>query len=126
MVANTGGYVKQWLDEAKEDMDLARHALLLGNLRNAVFLAHLALEKTLKALVFRSTSEPPPRIHNLSELASRTDVLFDEKKMRFLAGMDFYQLAGRYPDARRGGIDPERAMRDFHEAERILEWLIKQ
>ena len=118
--------IRRWREEAEDDMDLGRHALKLGKHRNAVFLAHLALEKVLKALVFRCSGEPPPRIHNLSELASRTSVLLDDKEMRFLGRMNFYQLAGRYPDSQRGGIDPERAIRDFREAVRLFDWLIKQ
>ena len=117
--------VRRWREDAREDMELARDISTREKHRHAMFFAHLALEKALKALVMRATGRPAPKIHNLPELASRTAVSFDEEQMEFLATMNFYQLAGRYLNSRDGRVDPDRAAQNFGQAERLFEWLIR-
>ena len=119
------GLISRWREDAVEDMDLARDILKRGKHRHAMFFAHLALEKALKVLVMRVTKESAPKIHNLPELASRTSISFDEEQMKFLAAMNFYQLAGRYLNSRDGRVDPGRANQNFRKSERMFEWLIK-
>ena len=116
--------VRRWREDAREDMELARDILTRGKHRHAMFFAHLALEKALKALVMRATEETPPKIHNLVTLAERTGVSFGEERTKLLSAMNFYQSAGRYLDSRDAGIDPERATRNFQRSERMFEWLI--
>lgn len=50
-----GEWPRNWLNAAK--------------IRHGLFLAHLALEKTLKAHVCRTTGELAPKTHNLVRLA---------------------------------------------------------
>ena len=116
--------VRRWREDAAEDMQLARDILNKGKHRHAMFFAHLALEKALKALVMRATGKAAPKIHNLPELAARTAVSFDEERMKFLAAMNFYQLAGRYLNSRDGRVDADLATQNFRKAEKLFEWLI--
>ena len=125
MLMDVEDLVRRWREDALEDMDLARDILKRGKHRHAMFFAHLALEKALKALVMRVTKKHAPRIHNLPELASRTSISFDEEQMKLLSAMNFYQLAGRYLDTRDGQVDPERATQNFRKSKRMFEWLIK-
>jgi len=62
--------IEYWRTGAEEDFAAAQSLLEKGHLRHALFFAHLALEKMLKALVTQRTREVPPRIHNLLRLAS--------------------------------------------------------
>ena len=66
--------VRRWREDAAEDIDLARRILEMKKPTRAMFFAHLALEKALKALVIRVTEKTPPKIHNLLILAERADV----------------------------------------------------
>lgn len=91
-----------------------------------MFVAHLALEKALKALVIRATEAMPPRIHNLTSLAEKAGLSLDDETMTFLSAMDHYQMAGRYPDARSPRIERFEAERDLKRAEEIVKWLMSQ
>jgi len=94
--------------DAREELDATQSILETGKARQAMLFAHLALEKALEVLVMRVTKETAPKIHNLPELASRTSISFDEEQMKFLAAMNFYQLAGR--------VDPVRATQNFRKS----------
>ncbi|MBN1592230.1 MAG: HEPN domain-containing protein [Candidatus Coatesbacteria bacterium] len=124
MLKDIENTVRLWREEAVEDMDLARDILARNKYRHAMFFAHLALEKALKALVMRATEKLAPRIHNLVELANKAGLSMDEESMKILAVMNFYQMAGRYLEARRDRVDPQRATENFRRSERIFEWLI--
>jgi HEPN domain-containing protein len=58
-----------WLLMADEDWAAARVVLDADLRRSAVFHVHLAVEKTLKALIWEETGTRPPYWHGLIELA---------------------------------------------------------
>jgi len=65
----------------------------------ALFWAHLVLEKLLKAhWVKDNTGNTPPKIHHLIKLAAQTTIIFTNDELLFLAKMNDLQLEGRYPD----------------------------
>lgn len=113
---------KRWRADGKDDIGLARHLLGIGKHTRAMFFAHLALEKALKALIIRATGGLPPRIHNLLTLADRAGVTLDDNRQRFLSAMNEYQMAGRYLQIEKS-IDPRSAIEDLEAAERVFEWL---
>ena len=102
----------------------------IGQLRaNApwlVFFAHLALEKTLKALVCRATRDLAPRNHALLRLAERTGLTFSEEQSAFLARFDRYQIEGRYPDLLPPAPDIEVANQELQQSKEMFEWLRRQ
>jgi HEPN domain-containing protein len=61
--------VAYWRDGAREDWAVAQDLMAQGRVRHALFCAHLALEKALKAHVCRQTNDLAPRLHNLVRLA---------------------------------------------------------
>ena len=115
-----------WREEAKEDIQVARENYENGRYRFAMFLANLALEKGLKALVVRATRDVPPRIHNLTVLAEKAGLALDEETMTFLSAMDHYQMAGRYFDSRDAVIGGAEAERNLVRTEEMIEWLTSQ
>ena len=66
VVFETDKTIKYWLDSAAYDLDTGR--TLLGSKRfpYALFFAHLALEKVLKALVVKATQQHAPYTHSLT------------------------------------------------------------
>ena len=63
-----------WRTGAQEDMEAAGILSEKERFRHALFFAHLALEKSLKAHVVVHTKRIPPRIHNLMKLAEIADL----------------------------------------------------
>ena len=65
----------------------------------ALFFAHLVLEKLLKAHFVKDNSEnPPPKIHHLVYLISKTKLSFTVEETNFLNLINQFQLEGRYLD----------------------------
>ena len=117
MTVDVGKLVEFWRGNAEEDIQIARENFANRRYSFAMFLAHLSLEKALKALVIRETKTIPPRIHNLTSLAERAGLSLDQETMTFLSAMDNYQMAGRYPEPRSPMISRLDAERDLKRAD---------
>lgn len=74
-MVDIGKQIEHWRAGAGEDWEVARDLVERGKIRHGLFFAHLALEKTLKAHVCRTTNELAPPIHNLVRLAEGADSL---------------------------------------------------
>lgn len=88
-----------WRDTANEDWAAANALLRQGHTRHALFLAHLALEKALKAHYSLRTNDLPPRIHNLVRLALLAELQLSEEQFALWADMNAFNIEVRYPDA---------------------------
>ncbi len=60
MTIDAAKHVAYWRTGAKEDVETARVLLERDKRREALFFAHLALEKALKALVVKATRDLAP------------------------------------------------------------------
>lgn len=94
--------------------------------RHALFLAHLAIEKMLKAHVTRATSSPPPKIHNLNRLAELAQLGLDADRDACLRSLNVYQIEGRYPDSLLTPISGPIAESDMAAAREMVQWLNTQ
>lgn len=66
---------------------------------DALFFAHLMLEKLLKAhWVKDNEGNYPPRTHNLNIIHAQTRVVLTEQQSAFCADMNKFQMESRYPD----------------------------
>jgi HEPN domain-containing protein len=92
-------HIHYWRSGAEEDFEVAGELLARGHSRHALFFAHLALEKLLKALVCRTTNDLAPRTHNLVRLAEGSSLLLESHHTDILADMNAFCFEGRYPDA---------------------------
>jgi HEPN domain-containing protein len=61
----------EWERQARRDLQAAEHLLQGDFAAHATVLAHLAVEKMLKALYRRRTGDGPPVTHDLRVLAGR-------------------------------------------------------
>jgi HEPN domain-containing protein len=118
--------IRYWQTGASEDWQVAVDLINLGRTRHSLFFAHLALEKTLKALVCRATHDLPPRIHPLLRLAERTTLALSEEQRVFLARFDRYQIEGRYPELLPAAPDIKTAREELEQAQEVFEWLSRQ
>jgi HEPN domain-containing protein len=118
--------VEYWMTGSAEDLSAAEVLLDGGHLRHCLFLAHLALEKMLKAHVTRRTRDIPPRNHNLVRLAQLAGLKLDGEQEQFLRRFDAHRLQGRYPDAQQVMIDWARARQQLQKATETVQWLKTQ
>lgn len=95
---NIDKQIAHWRNGAEEDWVVARDLISQNKLRHGLFFAHLALEKTLKALVCKATSELAPPIHNLVRLAERAGLNLPEADRDILAEVNEFNIEGRYPE----------------------------
>jgi HEPN domain-containing protein len=97
-----------------------------GRVRHGLFFAHLALEKSLKAVICERTQDLAPRLHNLSRLAELAVLAPDALKMEVLADMNAVHIEGRYPESLTKPPTKEEALIYLAEAEGIFQWLMNQ
>jgi HEPN domain-containing protein len=116
--------VKHWRDGASEEWSVCQELLEKGRLRHALFFAHLALEKALKARVCERTQDLAPRTHNLVRLAQVAEVEVTEERMRVLAALNEFSQAGRYPDSTSPTPTAELVKQRVDEADEVFRWLM--
>ncbi|MGD1001593.1 MAG: HEPN domain-containing protein [Candidatus Brocadiia bacterium] len=116
--------IDYWKKSSQEDLEAAKTLLEKGHFRHALFFAHLAIEKALKAHVTRKTCEVPPKIHNLTRLAEKAALPLELWQRDFLLAFDAHQLEGRYPDMVSALMDRTEAQAELAKAERGLQWLM--
>jgi HEPN domain-containing protein len=118
--------VAYWREGAGEDWAVAQDLIAQGRVRHALFFAHLALEKALKAHVCRQTNDLAPRMHNLIRLAELGNVRPSQDCEDVLAEMNAFSLEGRYPDM----LMPPPSLAEAHDyltcTEEVLQWLLSR
>jgi HEPN domain-containing protein len=112
-----------WTNGAKEDFAAAQSLLEKGHLRHCLFMAHLALEKILKAHVVSQTKNIPPKIHNLVRLSQIANLKLPPEQEEFLREFGLYQLEGRYPDTEQITFETDFTKREMLKAGEMLIWL---
>ena len=123
-------HIEYWTIGAEKNW-VAVHALFdKGSYPEALFFAHLVLEKLLKAhWVQDSVEDYPPRIHNLVRLSEQTNLNIDVETETFLGTMNFYQMEGRYSDHRvsiYSVATKERTESLLIEVNTLRQWLISK
>ena len=118
--------INYWRDGSTEDLEAADVLLERKKIRHALFFAHLAVEKAIKAHVTRDTSSIPPKTHNLVRLAERTSLKISSHRMRLLRILNVYQSVGRYPEEAQVFISLEIARKDMASARKMVQWLIER
>ncbi len=122
-------HIKYWLDSAEHDLDVAESLFANAKYDWCLFIAHLVLEKTLKALYVKCKTDFPPRTHDLVRLSKYVDLDMDEDTMEFLDSVNTFNISIRYPDDKlrfyrmctRGF-----AAENFARIKEIREWLLQK
>ena len=118
--------VAYWRDSAREDWGVAQDLIAQARVRHALFFAHLALEKALKAHVCRQTNDLAPRMHNLIRLAEIGAVRLSQGYEDVLAEMNAFNLEGRYPDMLMPPPNLAEAQDYLKRSEEVFQWLLSQ
>ena len=92
-------YINYWKETSVMDWSSAEDLFKTKHFVQALFFAHLALEKLCKAAwVKHNEPNHPPRIHNLVYILKQTPLTLNETQLDFLLLFNDFQLEGRYPD----------------------------
>ena len=89
---------EEWLKQSDYDLEVAELMLSGGRNIYAVFMAHLSIEKALKAVYHKKFSEMPPKTHNLMFLLNKNELFPPENVGEFIAELDHASVATRYPE----------------------------
>jgi len=89
---------QEWLTQADYDLLVAKDMFKAGRYIYTVFMCHLAIEKTLKALVTVNTGNTPPKTHNLIRLIKISSHDLTQEQKEFLATINTAAIITRYPE----------------------------
>ena len=123
-------HITYWLESAEHDLDTAESLFQSKKYDWCLFLAHLVLEKSLKAMYAAANENTvPPRIHNLVRLAELSSLGVSEEQRIFLDEVNDFNLEVRYPDYRQEFY--KRCTREYAEPyfdriKEFYEWLKSQ
>lgn len=92
-------HINYWIEQAKDDWEAVHTLLGGGKYLQALFFAHLVIEKLCKAIWIKNNENNiPPKTHNLLFILSQTPVKLTEDQSEFLLTLNRFQLEGRYPE----------------------------
>jgi HEPN domain-containing protein len=95
---NVDEHISYWLDSAEHDLETAESLFTSGKYDWCLFLAHLVLEKALKAVYVRENDNRlPPKTHNLVKLAEETKLELTEEQKFFFDEVSDFNIEVRYP-----------------------------
>lgn len=122
-------HIKYWLDGAAHDLDAAESLFSSGKFDWCLFLGHLVLEKTLKALIVAKTDIKPPKTHNLLKLVELVGLSLSEEQSVFFDEVNDFNLETRYPDYKNAfyrRCTKEFAEPYFSKIKETYQWLLSQ
>jgi HEPN domain-containing protein len=92
-------HIAYWVSQVDADFDCALVLEKAQHFSQALFWAHLTVEKLIKALWVKNNIEnTPPFTHNLLRLVVLTGERFTEVELEYFSEMNVFQIKGRYPD----------------------------
>lgn len=121
--------VAYWLESAKHDLQTAEALYKSKHYDWCLFLAHLVLEKTLKAFYVRDNKQFPPKIHKLDLLAEKTKLKLAEEQLNLLKEINQFNIEARYPDIKFSFYKlctRKFTLNYFNKIKELYQWLIKE
>ncbi len=89
---------KNWIDMADYDIVTAKQMLKTGRYVYVIFMCHLAIEKSLKAIVYEETNKLPPKTHDLIYLLSIGNIKLAGDLLDFIGIINNAAIVTRYPE----------------------------
>jgi len=89
---------QEWSRQAEYDMETAGAMLDSERYIYCVFMCHLSIEKTLKALYTKKLGKNPSKTHSLVYLAQSIHLDLPEQIKEFLEILDDVSVPTRYPE----------------------------
>ena len=123
-------HIQYWIEIANHDREVSQALFKAGHYDWSLFLAHLVVEKWLKALwVKNHKTNEPPRIHRLDLLVEAAGLKTDEPTLLYLRSANQFHREARYPDLNRAfqkKCTKKFAKLHLDRIEEIVKWLKSQ
>ena len=95
-IENIDKIVQHWLDSADKNQETMTHLVDSKDYSWALFLGHLVIEKTLKALYVKKLKQHAVFTHDLLRLANKIDLELSEDFEEWLDKITTFNLNARY------------------------------
>jgi HEPN domain-containing protein len=95
---NAKDIINNWQDESKADLESAIVYIERSRVIHGLFLCHLVIEKSLKAIIVSISGKAAPKSHDIFQLAKNANFTFTDKDSLFINSLIKYKIQGRYPD----------------------------
>jgi HEPN domain-containing protein len=123
-------HINYWIKSSNDDWEAVEFLLKGKKNLQALFFAHLVIEKLCKAVwIKHNSTNVPPKIHNLNYLLSQTPLKLSETDNELLLNLNRFQLEGRYPEyiSKINEICTDEFTSDLlNQTNNLKSWLIKQ
>ena len=90
--------LEYWTESSNNDFQAMIHLLEKGDYTWALFIGHLVIEKLIKGYYVKNISNTPPFIHDLTRLAEKANLKFDEDQKDAIDAISAFNLQARYND----------------------------
>jgi HEPN domain-containing protein len=129
MSFDIGKTINYWLESAVYDFETGKSLLESKKFPYALFFAHLAIEKVLKAIVVKQTGEHAPYIHSLVLLVKKANIKMTEEMLDQLAEYMEFHIEARYPDEKKDfykKCTEEFTRKKIAEMDKVYKWLTQK
>ena len=120
--------IQYWLNYASEDQEAAIGNFKLGHYDWCLFMWHLVIEKTFKAVIVNS-GQTPLYTHNLLKLFEQSGLDIADEYLTFLKEIGTFNLEARYDDYKRSfkkKATKQYTQKWINNCEEVYQWLLKQ
>lgn len=121
--------VSRWHEGAASDLRSVQWLMKGRQWLQALFFCHLAIEKTLKALIVQTSKTHASFHHNLMYLVGKTALQVDKAQLAFLEEINRFHIEGRYPSDQaklRKELEKIVAQQHVRNTERFIAWCKKR
>jgi len=118
--------IDNWIASADYDLKTASNLFKSGRYIYVVFLCHLSIEKTLKAIVCKRCGEMPPYTHNLNRLIELAGISIEEEQQGFINKIGLQSVPTRYPEdfaKLSGQFNKKVAEEHLKKTRTVVKWL---
>jgi HEPN domain-containing protein len=126
---NREALIVYWRESALKDCETMHHLFASQDYHWALFIGHLVIEKLLKAVYVKNIDINPPKTHDLSRLAERCNLIYDEEMADILDRITAFNISARYPDYEMSFYEkctPEFTEKNILMIEEVKKWLMPQ
>ena len=89
---------ENWLKMVEYDLATAKELFKTGRFVYVIFMCHLAIEKTLKAIICEETNKVPPKTHDLIYLINLGKIVLPNDLLDFVGIINNASVVTRYPE----------------------------
>lgn len=128
MKSNFQDLIKYWEELSDYDLETAKFMFKVKRYPYCLFMCHLSIEKSLKALIVKTKGQHAPYSHNLINLAKETELNFTEEDKILLADLTEFNLEARYPEWQKEfykKCSKKYAENYFNKTKKLQQWLKK-